>query len=145
MPLYNCFSNTLVDKLTLTGKVMTGQTLNSFTFDSSDTNYKIYMLPVKMFKNYTVAVDCDSDIELCCGLYDTYQDTRQQFYTLHSDTYVKITRPIFSNPILFTGLTEINKPLEIALAQNEQALKLFIKIPVKTKTSITVLEGNYIG
>ena len=47
------------------------------------------MLPVKMFKNYTVAVDCDSDIELCCGLYDTYQDTRQQFYTLHSDTYVK--------------------------------------------------------
>lgn len=142
MPLYNCFSNTLVDKLTLTGKVMNGQT---FTFDSSDTNYKIYMLPVKMFKNYTVAVDCDSDIELCCGLYDTYQDTRQQFDTLHSDTYVKITRPIFSNPILFTGLTEINKPLEIALAQNEQALKLFIKIPVKTKTSITVLEGNYIG
>ena len=65
---------------------MNGQT---FTFDSSDTNYKIYMLPVKMFKNYTVAVDCDSDIELCCGLYDTYQDTRQQFYTLHSDTYVK--------------------------------------------------------
>lgn len=145
MPLYNCFSNTLVDKLTLTGKVMTGQTLNSFTFDSSDTNYKIYMLPVKMFKNYTVAVDCDSDIELCCGLYDTYQDTRQQFDTLHSDTYVKITRPIFSNPILFTGLTEITKTLEIALAQNEQALKLFIKIPVKTKTSITVLEGNYIG
>ena len=145
MPLYNCFSNTLVDKLTLTGKVKTGQTLNSFTFDSSDTNYKIYMLPVKMFKNYTVAVDCDSDIELCCGLYDTYQDTRPQFYTLHSDTYVKITRPIFSNPILFTGLTEINKTLEIALAQNEQALKLFIKIPVKTKTSITVLEGNYIG
>lgn len=142
MPLYNCFSNTLVDKLTLTGKVMNGQT---FTFDSSDTNYKIYMLPVKMFKNYTVAVDCDSDIELCCGLYDTYQDTRQQFDTLHSDTYVKITRPIFSNPILFTGLTEITKTLEIALAQNEQALKLFIKIPVKTKTSITVLEGNYIG
>ena len=44
----------------------------SITFSGSNPEYKIYMLPVKLFQKYTIAIDCQQEYELCCGIYGKY-------------------------------------------------------------------------
>ena len=161
MPLYNCFSNRACDKLTLHWKLKAGNTQFNVSFDSSDPNFKIYMLPVKLFQKYTIAIDSNLPIELCCGIYGDYQDTREKFATLPSHTYRRLPTSVFSQPFLYDALAYtdedttvgyIDRILDakvadrstlIELAQNECDLKLFIKVPVQNDSTIVVLEGDY--
>lgn len=157
MPLYNCFSNRLANNLNIecnhtieieeAGKRAT-VTNTHFTFTTADNNYRIYMLPVKMFQKYTIALDCSGTVEICCDIFGAYQDTREQFDEIPCLTYQKFTNMSFSSPILYTKLVDMddwmNADSATELAQNECNLKMFIKLPVNSKTSITVLEGDYI-
>lgn len=154
MSLYNCFSNRACDKLNLKWYLNNN---TEVVFNTDDTNYKIYMLPVKLFQTYTIAIDSSQPIELCCGIYGDYQDTREKFNSIPQYTYKKISHSIFSQPFIFdlldyTNDRKVNTLIEsltendkIELAQNECDLKLFIKIPVNNTSTIVVLEGNYIG
>lgn len=157
MPLYNCFSDRACDKL----KIKFDTNNYNVVFDSSDTNYKIYMIPVKLFQKYTIAIDSNSPIELCCGIYGDYQDTREKFNSVAKYTYKRITSSQFSKPILYDllAITDDDKPntlIEnltlnttqgqntlIELAQNEEDLKLFIKLPANNLSTIVILEGDY--
>ena len=147
MPLYNCFSNKICSNLDLSFKLINSSKVIQFL--SSDNNYKIYMLPVKLFKNYTIAIDSNLPIELCCGLFGAYLDTRDISTKLSKMTYKKISGSCFNRPFIYDKLT--NKDLIIDefylsnIAQNEDNLKLFIKVPINNKSSITVLEGDYLG
>ena len=136
----------------------------SITFSGSNPEYKIYMLPVKLFQKYTIAIDCQQEYELCCGIYGKYLDTREIFKSIPEKTYKKVIGQ-FSKPILYdlaellpnklpseelTGTTEEQEKKKeqwdetIAwLAKNEGDLKLFIKLPASNNSSITVLEGDY--
>ena len=161
MPLYNCFSNRACDKLDLHWKLKTGDAHFNVSFDSSDPNFKIYMLPVKLFQKYTIAIDSSLPIELCCGIYGDYQDTREKFATLPNHTYRRLPTSVFSQPFLYDALAYtdedttvgyIDRILDakvadrgtlIELAQNECDLKLFIKVPVQNDSTIVVLEGDY--
>lgn len=154
MSLYNCFSNRACDKLNLKWYLNNN---TEVVFNTDDTNYKIYMLPVKLFQTYTIAIDSSQPIELCCGIYSDYQDTREKFNSIPQYTYKKISHSVFSQPFIFdlldyTNDGKVNTLIEsltendkIELAQNECDLKLFIKIPVNNTSTIVVLEGNYIG
>jgi hypothetical protein len=162
MPLYNCFSNRACDKLHLRWKIGPSAFDNTVVFDSSDSNFKIYMLPVKLFQKYTIAIDSAAPIEMCCGIYGDYQDTRAKFKNIPQYTYTRVTTSAFSQPFLYDALvytegdsehtTFIDRLLAskndgqqtlIELAQNECDLKLFIKIPVSNESTIVVLEGDY--
>lgn len=153
-------------------------------FYTKDTNYMIYMLPIKFFKSYTLAMDCATNVEICCGFYNHYLDKIEEDQILVggqlnlppvdmsqyiSDyTYRKFVGLRFNNPVLWQGITldTFNKILDKCIAnrpdtgttltreqaiagykqrllEKESFLKLFIKIPVNNKTSITVLEGDY--
>lgn len=128
----------------------------SITFSGSNPEYKIYMLPVKLFQKYTIAIDCQQEYELCCGIYGKYLDTREIFKSIPEKTYKKVIGQ-FSKPILYdlaellpskltTGSDKKKEQWEetIAwLAKNEGDLKLFIKLPASNNSSITVLEGGY--
>ena len=136
----------------------------SLTFSGSDAEYKIYMLPVKLFQKYTIAIDCQQEYELCCGIYGKYLDTREIFKSIPEKTYKKVIGQ-FSKPILYdlaellpnklpskelTGTPEEQKNKKeqweetmMWLAKNEGDLKLFIKLPASNNSSITVLEGDY--
>lgn len=137
----------------------------SITFSGSDPEYKIYMLPVKLFQKYTIAIDCQQKYELCCGIYGKYLDTRENFSKIPEKTYKKVMGQ-FSKPILYdlaellpnelpskelTGTSEEQKNNKkeqweetmMWLAKNECDLKLFIKLPASNNSSITVLEGDY--
>lgn len=142
MPLYNCFSDNLCEALSITS-------INpSFTFDTSDSRYKIYMLPVKLFKSYTIAIDSDLPVEICCGMYGKYLDTRSKFINLPKATYRKFSQLNYTNPILFDSLANISgewvsPEVTTEIVQNENDLKMFIKLPVDNNSSITILEGDY--
>ena len=136
----------------------------SISFNGNDPEYKIYMLPVKLFQKYTIAIDCQQEYELCCGIYGKYLDTRENFSKIPEKTYKKVMGQ-FSKPILYdlaellpnklpskelTGTPEEKEKKKeqweetmMWLAKNECDLKLFIKLPATNNSSITVLEGDY--
>ena len=148
MSLYNCYSNRTADDLEFKFTTING-TLTEF--NTKNTGYKILMIPVKLFKQYTIALQCESVVEVCCGMYSVYQDKRAKFVALPGMTYEFYNNIQFISPVLFDKLSydyllaEGGEQLISNIAQNEDNLKLFIKIPSSAKTSIVVLEGDYRG
>lgn len=138
MPLYNCFSNVICNNIFLK--------TNNITLDSSNSNYKIYMLPIKLFKKYTIAIDCPFPVEICCACYDKYLDTRSKIAGITDYTYQKYSSMLFDAPQVYNKLEDITDPnLKKEIVNNEEALKLFIKIPASNNSSIVILEGDYSG
>ena len=156
MPLYNCFSNTLCPRLNINfdvvEDVIDGAT-NKVTkkgyvakFDTRETNYKIYMIPIKLFQKYTIAIDCFTDVEVCCGFYGKYQ-YGSAYDTVAEDTYRCFNSLLFNKPVLYDPMVGLKKYLDprhpLEIAQHETDLKLFIKLPISNKSSIVILEGDY--
>jgi hypothetical protein len=184
MPLYNCFNNKIYNNIYQKHVVKTIKVDNpnfdaskkeseensrkitkyEYTiFDSQDSKYNIYAFPVKLFANYTIAIDCHKGIEMFCGLYKTtldilkLSDDSNTPTSLMSKTYRKIDKAIFNQPFLYDCL-DISKWQETKtqeafsdsstltcwdIINREQDLKLFIKVPTTCKSSIVVLEGDY--
>jgi hypothetical protein len=159
MPLYNCFSNHLCEVLEYT---FSNSVDRFVTFDIADEKYKIYMIPVKLFKQYTIAMDTDSAIEICCGVYNSNLVTAGDFGKLPSKTYLKKNSCQFSYPFLYDNLLTSVFPLLVDetadktseaykeqkrqlayLAQHERDLKMFLKVPSSSTSSIVILEGDY--
>jgi hypothetical protein len=158
MPLYNCFSNKIYNNVFCK--------VNGAIFDSQDPNYRIYAFPVKLFANYTIAIDCDSGVEIFCGLYSTALDGSSKNTDLIEKTYSKYSKTLFNQPFLYdkldvkfwkleddikvpeggyTNLVNDKKITRFDIANREQDLKLFIKVPAKCRSTVTVLEGDYVG
>ena len=106
MSMYNCFSDRLCNniKTKLEWKANDGTLLRSTTINSYDTDYKIYMLPVKLFEKYTIAIDCYQGIELFCGFYNEKLDTSTNAEDLIKRTYTKIPKALFSQPFIYNKL-----------------------------------------
>jgi hypothetical protein len=150
MPLYNCFSNRVCS--TLNAKIQfSGYTAE---FNTLDDRYKIYMIPVKFFQDYTIALSSEYAIEMFCGSFDHYlNDGKQEdleeelLERLIRNTYHCFNSIQFSRPELYTKLNDFIKDLtedEVArLSLFEDTLKLFIKVPIKNTSTITILEGDY--
>ena len=151
MPLYNCFSNRICNNLyiNVVGANDGNRKLPEFCFDSRDDHYKIYMIPIKFFQKYTIAIDSDLPIEMCCGLYGKYQNTDEKLIPLYRDTYFKTNGTIFAQPFIYDKIFNLTPEYiensAIELATKEGDLKLFIKIPFLNTSSITILEGDYTG
>lgn len=155
MPLYNCFSNTLCPRLNISFDVVadtvnsnTNEVIKGYTakFDTRETNYKIYMIPIKLFQKYTIAIDCFTDVEVCCGFYGKYQ-YGSAYDTIAEDTYRCFNSMLFNKPVLYDPMAGLKKYLDprhpLEIAQHETDLKLFIKLPISNKSSIAILEGDY--
>ena len=155
MSLYNCYSNSFPRNMYYESKPSnsenTGTEQNnntkapSFVFDTTDSSYKIIMIPVKANKVYTIALDCSISYEIACGFYD-----RALITNLSSDfmekTYKRISSSSFSSPYLYDGLViKPEDPLYKTEVMNENNLKLFIKLPASNQSSIVVLEGSYLN
>ena len=112
MPLYNCFSNNLCSSLSLEIKLSKNKSVNIST---NITTHKIYMSPIKLDREYTVAIDSDLPIEMWCGIYDKYQinELKDNYSSQSSDTktidlpsltYKVYNNLQFNNPILFDDM-----------------------------------------
>lgn len=187
LPLYNCFNDKICNNINLNFALNLSTSKNTqirnlsadkekeeqlkVTFDSQDSKYRIYAIPVKLFANYTIAIDSNKGVEMFCGLYNTTLDTSDKAIDLITRTYQKISRTIFKQPFLYDKLninywtydkelsevtvadsqgqkrikTQLNTDIMSRwdLANREQDLKLFIKVPTSGRSSITILEGDF--
>ena len=154
MPLYNCFSNRACPHLDIVFKLdnnsESGYEVKFKTDQSFETAlYKYYMVPVKFFKNYTIAIESEASIEVCCCIYDEYHNTNVDFSEIPQLTYQCFGDMQFKSPVLYTQLQNLNNILlnpendQNDLCQQEDNLKLILKIPVNNKSSIVILEGDY--
>ena len=148
MSLYNCFNNNIVQNLNL--KIDVNETTDSVTkqwqavFSTDATDYRIYMIPVKLFKEYTIAIDSINSVEICCAVYDKYLDARTRYASLPEKTYQYYSSLTFSSPIVYTKIKDlISYAEESDLANVEQNLVMFLKVSKNTDSSIVILEGNY--
>jgi hypothetical protein len=180
MSLYNCFSNRIINNIFLKIDPQIevhsgGRPCPKIEFSSYDPRYRIYALPVKLFENYTIAIDCSQSIELFCGFYGTVLDLSDKkgdnrSLELIKATYRKYSHTQFRQPFLYDALDvkywttsdaiapvhrknqaakkKFLKSSEVTrwdIANREHDLKLFIKIPSTCTSSITILEGDYRG
>ena len=170
MSLYNCFTDKIYSNVYFPFVINPATSTKNkqkeikVVINANEPEYNLYALPVKLFANYTVAVDCDKGIEMFCGLYNTNLDTSTKAQNLAARTYQKVNRTIFSQPFLYTKLDVANWPESLDfeydengnktavrsdvftrwdLTAREKDLKLFIKVPVSCRSSITILEGDF--
>ena len=129
MPLYNCFSNNLIN------------ISYSKTFDTA-AGYKVYAIPVKFFKEYTLAIDCFSDIEIFCGYYNNGLYELDNETDLYTQTHVLISNVGFNKPVIYDKLLNID--INGFDLSHEQDLRMFLKLPITNTSSISILEGNYL-
>lgn len=158
MSMYNCFSNRLCNNIKVELVWQNNEEIiKAVSVNAYDTNYKIYMLPVKLFENYTVAIDCYQGVELFCGFYNEKLDVSNKASYLMKQTYMKVPKALFNKPFIYDKLdvsnwtfeaeaellSDTNKILRSEIALRESELKLFIKVPATNTSSITVLAGDY--
>lgn len=163
MSMYNCFNNKICNNIDFV--IEQTKTTPRICFNSGDSRYRIYAIPVKLFQNYTIAIDCNQEVELFCGLYNTTLDGSDKAKDLITKTYCRISRPFFKQPFLynkldvrfwnfeldtkFEGTASYPKLLNNAIisrfdiAAREQDLKLFIKVPAGNTSSISIIEGDF--
>lgn len=118
MSMYNCFTYDMPKELSLEN------------FKSTDIQHKIFMLPIKSGKQYTIALESALPIELEVVAYDEEHLARE-----YENSYKYISNAQFKKPFIYQvpNIDDINKPI----------LKLLIKLPYACNTSIVVLEGDY--
>jgi hypothetical protein len=148
MSLYNCFTDKIYNNVyfyfTLNPKANKEKRVE-ILFNAQEPEYRLYALPVKLFAEYTIAVDCDQGIEMFCGLYNTNLDTSIKAEDLAARTYQRVHKTLFKQPFLYSKLNINHWPAEADfnngnirtdvftrwdLASREKDLKLFMKIPV---------------
>lgn len=162
MSMYNCFNNKPCSNI---GNVEVNLDDKKVTTYTNSPMYTVYAIPVKLFSNYTIAIDSNCGIEMFCGLYNGRLDLTDTGKDLIFKTYTKEHKTIFSQPFLYDKLSSTNwniskeiqyptDPPEFptlmsniltrsALVDRERDLKLFIKVPRSCRSSIVILEGDY--
>lgn len=131
MSMYNCFSNNSPRYLDYKDpKTRT-------RFYSKDSNYNIFMFPVKPNKKYTICLDCDTEISIFCGYYSSNSlvNSNTDFET---NSLMVISGCRFNKPFIY------DKLLDKEYNNKDKILKMFLKVPSNIKTSIVVLEGDYL-
>lgn len=144
MTMYNCFDNSIASNLDISDN----------NFKSSDTNFVIYEFPVMFDKYYAIGIDCDTSIEIAVGLYDNdhpiaySKDADNNSIYLLPNTYLKTTGNRFNKPFIYKKLkdlkdydfTQLGEAQQNKISNLKEYLTLFIKVPLSTKSSISVIE-----
>jgi hypothetical protein len=165
MSLYNCFSNKLCSTASgLDIKVIEGDSKYGY-FNALDPNYKIYLIPVKLFKNYTIAIESAAPVEMCCGIYNNKLNIiKDEYKELLKRTYKRVPMARFNYPFLYSALSELapktlskfpslaeieqhskDRKFLARIADREPNLVLMLKVHKDVASTIVILEGNYLN
>ena len=131
MSMYNCFSYDSLNYKVSIGKFQ------------SDDGYVVYSIPVRFFEEYTIGINCATDIELLAtfvgkdGLLNVGNKA-----DVESATYCKKTNCFLNQPFVFDSLKNIEVSQDCL--RKESYLRLLIKVPLSCNSSIIVVEGNYL-
>lgn len=107
-------------------------------------------------KKYTIAIDSSVPVEVCCAIYDRYQNDQQ--FNIPAASYKKYSATYFHSPVIYdtaeiyenlcskipaTQLDEGKLQVQKNLDTYEADIRMFLKIPAANSSSIVVLEGDY--
>lgn len=141
MSMYNCFGYQIPKNIDISFKIASSD--KEIDVKSNALDYTLYIVNVRYDKEYTIAIDCQTQIEMFCGFYDSGNYIESEIYDeneLESLTYFKSSGNRFKYPFKYSKLMNIDKKD----FQHEKFLRLFIKIPVGCSSSVVVLEGDYL-
>lgn len=145
MSMYNCFANTYAKNLSYDLVINT----NIIKFNDFSDKFKIFMVPVKFQQKYTIAIDCDVPFEIMAGFYNNGQINSETIIFEYKNTYQKIGSSYFNKPFIYDKLINLSKLIKLegktasSTYNQEENLKLFIKVPSTNKSALVVLEGDY--
>ena len=94
MSMYNFFTNSLAENVNIS--------TSNYTFDSKDSNYKIYSIPIYLFEKYSIYIASNSKVEFICTFNRDVNSSEES--TLRNLTYKKVGSPKFEEPIIFDSL-----------------------------------------
>ena len=145
MSLYNCFVSEVANLSSYPDKVDDISTLIEL-FSVNDQRHVTFVFPVKFLKEYTIATNWQGKLEVFCALYDQGNLLETELIDKTKRTYGGLT---LKTPQKYTKLVDIfnniDEPLSILdYIEDEDNLKMFIRVPVECKSQIVVLEGDYI-
>ena len=142
MSIYNCFSNRAIYP------------------GNYDENYNYYAVPVRFGEVYTIGIDSSIPITMWCTFWDNsrIKDRKDSSSSGVQGLEMNGSSPLvegefLKDTIMIEPSCSFNKPFVYTKLKDYDAeqfwhqrknLKLIIKVPTWNKTSITVLEGDYI-
>lgn len=146
MGMYNCFAGEQPFNLSL--KVTDpARPLWSASFDSSDASSKIFMVPVRYWQTYTIAIDCGLPVEIVAGFYSNAQvyGSEEKAFSYFS-TYRKVRASRFQTPFAYGGVADptalFSFRTDRRFYEQEKNLVLFVKVPATCSSGLVVLEGD---
>lgn len=153
-PYYNCFSDEYLSGVSLIKK-------DSMPFvecvDKADPNYKIVSIPISLCQEYTIAIDCPSEVIMCPVFVGKKGILEEQTRILQSSLLVAphpmvheksnyiFNQLSFNNPVYFFSpcIPGVYDKAQLALPQYEKYLRLLIRLPIQNSSTITVLQGHF--
>ena len=146
MSLYNCFSNRSI----LSQEPYTTSE-GELSYKHADDKYNYYAVPVKFGQSYTIGIDSTTPIEMYCVLWNsvlikgevlgTETSFKRNLIDLYNATHTVIHNCSYRQPIIYNNVKDFDaKPF----VNHLNDLRLILKVPQSNKSSISVLEGDYI-
>ena len=133
MSLYNCFTNKTANNININK--------NNIIFNSNSTDCVIFEVPIKYDKQYTIAIDCSTKIELLpCVLTDNSLKIKDE--DIYVNNYQTISNSLFKKPFIYSSPKKQDLGV-VNWYEKERNLKLLLKVPSNCTSSIVILEGDY--
>lgn len=191
MPFYNCFSGVYTDRFklkymedtqgTYIGVYQGNSSYDTFVQGTETFNeayieknpFKIFRVPVKLNKKYTIALDCDSNIRIApafinhgkllevsigsrkLSLTDLYIQNKDSDGAMHPLS-VNITNSEFIHPFIYTTTNNNQTKINGVVAEEDTGLTyeqlfqryekyfyLLIQVPSDNTSGLVILEGDY--
>ena len=145
MMYYNCYNYYMIDEISLSKNFTDTSTQELVTWKPETlSGYKLAAVPIKFDKQYTIAIDCPTEVLMRAVIYGPSGMIKESFSSdvYYSDTLThsgKIYAQLqYKNPILYSIHTD-----HLQTFQREKYLYLLIQLPESCNSAITVLEGTY--
>ena len=148
MPFYNCFNyDNFVDFHLVSGG-------NGYV-DGADDDYKVLSVPIKMDRDYTIAIDCSTQVLMKPVFHSEFGMVKANNLGIMSEkikikvgkndtSCVSYNSMSFGKPVILR--TELVESDGISLREcydKERYLYLAIQLPKNNKSSVVVIEGDY--
>ena len=141
MPFYNCFSGNYLPNVVIRDDGI----VSTITKD-----YKVAQIPIKFNKQYTISIDCSSDVMIAPAVISkgncvTITNNQVEFNltsNLFDSGKLLLNNLTFKNPILYELENKISST-EGFYQRYEKDLYLLIQVPNNNYSSLVVLEGDF--
>lgn len=153
MPFYNCYSGKTTDDVHFSKHVTTANfsTTTTVSLDAgSNISYKVFCVPIRFNKQYTIAIDCSSELFIGYRIYDQHTGV---IYHQGSDLSAHLSAQntlihtaSFKKPFLaMCTLSPSDSANDIysKLYSQENNLQMLIQVPSDNTSSVVVLEGDF--